>query len=96
MSKRIVLSSDHAAIELRQAVAAHVAGLGFEGGQVLEGPPELGVERALGPGGGLLEDAELLALAGFLHVREPLPCEEPRAVEGLGGLVDYIVRKETP
>ncbi|MBY6048359.1 ribose 5-phosphate isomerase B [Vannielia litorea] len=29
-SKRIVLSSDHAAIELRQAVAAHVAEKGWE------------------------------------------------------------------
>ena len=30
MTKRIVLSSDHAAIDLRRAVAAHVAGLGYE------------------------------------------------------------------
>ncbi len=29
-SKRIVLSSDHAAIDLRQAIAAHVTSLGFE------------------------------------------------------------------
>lgn len=29
-SKRIVLSSDHAAIPLRQAIAAHVAALGWE------------------------------------------------------------------
>ena len=29
-NKRIVLSSDHAAIELRQAVAAHVTGLGWD------------------------------------------------------------------
>ncbi|WP_224825720.1 ribose 5-phosphate isomerase B [Cognatishimia sp. MH4019] len=29
-SKRIVLSSDHAAIELRQAIAAHIAERGFE------------------------------------------------------------------
>ncbi|SEQ31320.1 ribose 5-phosphate isomerase B [Thalassovita taeanensis] len=29
-SKRIVLSSDHAAIELRQAIAAHIAALGWE------------------------------------------------------------------
>ncbi|MEL6508767.1 MAG: ribose 5-phosphate isomerase B [Pseudomonadota bacterium] len=29
-SRRIVLSSDHAAIELRQAIAAHVAAQGFE------------------------------------------------------------------
>ncbi|MEX0340900.1 MAG: ribose 5-phosphate isomerase B [Arenibacterium sp.] len=29
-SKRVVLSSDHAAIELRQAVAAYVASLGWE------------------------------------------------------------------
>ena len=29
-SKRIVLSSDHAAIPLRQAIAAHVAGKGWE------------------------------------------------------------------
>ena len=29
-SKRIVLSSDHAAIELRQAVANHIAALGWE------------------------------------------------------------------
>ncbi len=28
--KRIVLSSDHAAIQLRQAVAAHIAALGWE------------------------------------------------------------------
>lgn len=30
MTKRIVLSSDHAAIELRQAIAAHVAAKGFD------------------------------------------------------------------
>lgn len=30
MTKRIVLSSDHAAIELRQAIAAHVAAKGYE------------------------------------------------------------------
>lgn len=30
MTKRIVLSSDHAAIDLRRAVAAHVAALGHE------------------------------------------------------------------
>lgn len=29
-TKRIVLSSDHAAIDLRQAIAAHVASKGFE------------------------------------------------------------------
>ena len=29
-SKRIVLSSDHAAIPLRQTIAAHVAGLGWD------------------------------------------------------------------
>lgn len=29
-SKRIVLSSDHAAIPLRQAIAAHIAALGWE------------------------------------------------------------------
>lgn len=29
-AKRIVLSSDHAAIELRQAIAAHVAARGFD------------------------------------------------------------------
>ncbi|WP_066704359.1 ribose 5-phosphate isomerase B [Celeribacter ethanolicus] len=29
-NKRIALSSDHAAIELRQAIAAHVASLGWE------------------------------------------------------------------
>lgn len=29
-TKRIVLSSDHAAIDLRQAIAAHVAAKGFE------------------------------------------------------------------
>jgi ribose 5-phosphate isomerase B len=30
MTKRIVLSSDHAAIGLRQAIAAHIAAKGFE------------------------------------------------------------------
>lgn len=30
MTKRIVLSSDHAAIELRQAIAAHIAAKGYE------------------------------------------------------------------
>lgn len=30
MSKRIVLSSDHAALDLRAAVAAHVSALGYE------------------------------------------------------------------
>ena len=30
VKKRIVLASDHAAIELRQTISAHVAGLGWE------------------------------------------------------------------
>jgi len=30
LNKRIVLSSDHAAIDMRQAIAAHVAALGWE------------------------------------------------------------------
>ena len=29
-NKRIVLSSDHAAIDMRQAIAAHITGLGWE------------------------------------------------------------------
>jgi len=29
-NRRVVLSSDHAAIELRQTIAAHIAGKGFE------------------------------------------------------------------
>ena len=29
-NKRIVLSSDHAAIDMRQTIADHIAGLGYE------------------------------------------------------------------
>ena len=32
-SNRIVLSSDHAAIQLRQAIAAHIAANGWVGGR---------------------------------------------------------------
>ncbi|MEY8803447.1 ribose 5-phosphate isomerase B [Leisingera sp. XS_AS12] len=39
-SKRIVLSSDHAAIELRQAVSAHVASLGWEVEDIGPATPE--------------------------------------------------------
>lgn len=39
-SKRIVLSSDHAAIELRQAVAAHITALGWEVEDIGPATPE--------------------------------------------------------
>lgn len=39
-NKRIVLSSDHAAIELRQAVAAHITALGWEAVDIGPTTPE--------------------------------------------------------
>ena len=38
--KRIVLSSDHAAIPLRQAIASHIAGLGYEVADIGPTSPE--------------------------------------------------------
>jgi len=39
-NKRIVLSSDHAAIELRQSIAAHIEGLGWEAVDIGPTTPE--------------------------------------------------------
>lgn len=40
MSKRVVLSSDHAAIELRQAIAAHITANGWEAVDIGPQTPE--------------------------------------------------------
>lgn len=40
MNKRVVLSSDHAAIEMRQAVAEHVSALGWEAVDIGPTSPE--------------------------------------------------------
>ena len=47
-SKRIVLSSDHTAIELRQAIAAHIAALGWEVDDIGPTTPESTHYPALG------------------------------------------------
>lgn len=39
-SNRIVLSSDHAAIQLRQAIAVHIEGLGWEAVDIGPTTPE--------------------------------------------------------